>query len=98
MVVKCLCIKFLSLLSYFIFSLSPLGPIPAVLGGLHRLRRLDVSNNQLSGAIPSRLTQLSLLQELLLHGNQLSGVLPEAMGQWGNLTSLQVQNNCLQGE
>lgn len=69
-----------------------------MLGGLHRLRRLDLSQNALTGSIPPRLAQLSSLQELLLHDNQLSGCLPEAIGQLVNLTSLQLQNNCLQGK
>jgi Leucine-rich repeat (LRR) protein len=73
------------------------GAIPAVLGGLHRLRRLDLSHNCLTGAIPPRLTQLTSLQELLLNDNLLSGSVPEALGQLANLSSLQLQNNRLQG-
>jgi Leucine-rich repeat (LRR) protein len=79
------------------FELPCIGAIPAVLGGLHRLRRLDLSHNCLTGAIPPRLTQLTSLQELLLNDNQLSGSVPEALGQLANLSSLQLQNNRLQG-
>lgn len=73
------------------------GPIPAVLGGLQRLRRLDLSHNALTGAIPPRLTQLPALQELLLNDNQLGGCVPENIGHLANLSSLQLQNNRLQG-
>ena len=73
------------------------GTIPAALGGLHRLRRLDLSGNSLTGSIPARLTQLTSLQELLLQGNQLTGSLPEAIGQLAALTSLQLQHNHFQG-
>ncbi len=78
-------------------NLRNVGAIPAVLGGLHRLRRLDLSHNSLTGSIPPRITQLVSLQELLLNDNQLCGCIPDAIGQLSNLTSLHIQANCLQG-
>lgn len=47
------------------------GPIPGSVGGLQRLRRLDVRNNALSGAVPLELTRLPKLVDLELDGNGL---------------------------
>jgi hypothetical protein len=73
------------------------GTIPASIGGLRRLRRLDLSGNKLTGAIPGRVTQLTALTELLLQGNHLTGCLPDTLGNLINLTSLQLQDNNFQG-
>lgn len=47
------------------------GTIPGSVGGLQRLRRLDVRNNALSGAVPLELTRLPKLVDLELDGNGL---------------------------
>ena len=52
------------------------GTIPAALGGLTHLQRLDLDNSQLTGAIPPELASLTNLKELYLAGNQLTGCIP----------------------
>ena len=56
------------------------GQIPAELGQLAALTRLDLNNNQLSGPIPAELGQLAALTILYLHHNQLSGPSPAELG------------------
>ena len=52
------------------------GTIPAALGGLDHLQRLDLSGNRLTGQIPAELGQLTNLQQLYLAGNELTGCIP----------------------
>ena len=59
-----------------------------------RVRRLDLSDNQLSGEIPSELGSLSNLEWLWLQRNQLSGVPPE-LGSLSNLERLHLSGNQL---
>ena len=49
------------------------GQLPAGLGNLDNLERLDLGGNHLSGLIPSQLGNLSNLEGLYLWGNQLTG-------------------------
>ncbi|PRQ18567.1 putative leucine-rich repeat-containing, plant-type, leucine-rich repeat domain, L [Rosa chinensis] len=52
-----------------------------------KLRKLDLSNNQLNGSVPESVGQLSSLERLYLDGNSLSGVITEA--HFLNLSRLQ---------
>ncbi len=54
------------------------GRIPAVLGQLSALTRLQLGHNQLTGEIPGELGQLEGLWDIDLGGNQLEGCVPEA--------------------
>ena len=74
------------------------GTIPAALGGLSRLRRLDLDGNQLTGGVPSELGSLSLLTHLSLRGNRLDGTIPVALGRLGRLSWLDLARNQLAGE
>ena len=54
------------------------GLLPAELGQLGRLRRLNVSHNRLTGPIPAALEQLGHLQELYLHADEMT----ESQQEW----------------
>ncbi len=55
------------------------GAIPASLGGLANLERLELDGNDLSGEIPAELGSLTNLDELRLSGNRLTGCVPEGL-------------------
>ena len=74
------------------------GVIPAELGSLANLKRLNLYGNELSGPIPAELGSLSNLQWLLLFGNQLSGAIPAGLGSLSNLERLSLNVNQLSGE
>ena len=68
------------------------GAIPAELGRLTNLQRLDLFYNRLSGEIPAELGSLTNLEWLNLSYNQLTGTIPVQLGdltnlQWLSLTS-----------
>ena len=52
------------------------GRIPAALGNLSKLVRLNLSDNNLTGEIPAALGNLSNLKSLYLYGNESLGCLP----------------------
>ena len=69
------------------------GPIPAAVGNLTGLVRLDFQGNQLSGSIPGSLGNLSNLEQLRLYDNQLSGSVPTWLGNLSNLQWLNLRTN-----
>ena len=73
------------------------GPIPAGLGDLAYLQRLDLRGNDLTGPIPARLGNLTRLRELWLRENDLSGPVPDALGNLESLRSLDLSLNGLTG-
>ena len=74
------------------------GELPAELGGLKQLIRLNLSNNDILGDIPPELGRLSGLRELILSGNAISGRLPGSLGDLRNLELLYLIDNRLSGE
>ena len=73
------------------------GQIPAALGGLSALRRLDLDRNFLTGPIPAELSNLSSLNRMDLDNNSLSGPIPAALGNLSNLDRLFLHENNLSG-
>ena len=69
------------------------GPIPAAVGNLTGLVRLDFQGNRLSGSIPGSLGNLSNLEQLRLYDNQLSGSVPTWLGNLSNLQWLNLRTN-----
>jgi hypothetical protein len=73
------------------------GTLPASLGKLQSLKKLELSFNQISGAIPAELGNLSHLEVLALNGDQLEGNIPETLGNLYNLKQLHLSSNKLSG-
>ena len=73
------------------------GPIPAELGNLSSLGKLNLDDNQLTGSIPPELGNLSSLTGLFLRNNQLTGTIPAELGNLSSLTALGLSNNQLTG-
>jgi len=73
------------------------GSIPASIGNLTSLTRLNLASNQLSGSIPSIIGNLASLTHLNLSCNDLAGPIPLEIGKLANLTSLVLRQNDLDG-
>ena len=73
------------------------GAIPATLGNLSKLEKLDLRVNVFTGSIPTSLANLANLRELELDWNDLSGSIPSALGNLASLRTLYLHNNRLSG-
>ena len=73
------------------------GTIPAILGQMDDLRRVDLDENSLTGPIPSELANLDRLTHLYLHDNNLSGTIPTGLGALDQLQVLYIENNGFTG-
>ena len=73
------------------------GPLPAKLGDLSKLKLLYLNNNQLSGTIPAELGDLSNLSDLILSNNGLTGAIPAELGKLTQLKYLSLPSNQLNG-
>lgn len=73
------------------------GALPAGLGRLTALGKLNFSANDLSGRIPAALGQLTALTHLRLSDNDLSGAIPAELGQLTGLVNLELADNDLGG-
>ena len=73
------------------------GSIPAALGGLADLRRVDLDYNSLTGGLPRELGSLAGVELMYLNHNNLTGAIPPELGQLRNLNSLFLTSNDLTG-
>ncbi len=82
------------------------GTLPAALGNLTRLRRLDLGGNRFGGTIPVELGNLADLEELSLWNEDdpldpdddgVTGTIPAALGNLTNLTRLDLWDHDLTG-
>ena len=68
------------------------GTLPAALGDLTALERLDFRANALSGALPDELADLTNLASLLLDENRaLTGALPDGLRELSDLATLNIE-------
>lgn len=73
------------------------GKLPASLGNLKNLKKLELSFNSISGEIPSELGNLKNLEVLAINGTDLSGSIPASLGNLSKLTQLHLSSNKLTG-
>uniref|UniRef100_A0A7N2LD49 non-specific serine/threonine protein kinase n=1 Tax=Quercus lobata TaxID=97700 RepID=A0A7N2LD49_QUELO len=81
----------------FLYNNQIFGYIPAGIGNLINLERLEMWNNKLSGNIPFEIGKPHKLQFLDLSQNNFSGNIPSSLGNFTNLIELYLQENNLQG-
>jgi Leucine-rich repeat (LRR) protein len=72
-------------------------PLPASIGNLRNLQKLDLSSTGLPDPLPASLGALGQLQWLNLKENQLAGPLPAALGSLGAMQALELADNQLGG-
>lgn len=73
------------------------GTLPASLGQLKNLKKLELSFNPISGTIPAELGNLEQLEVLAINGTAVSGNIPESLGRLSNLKQLHLSSNQLSG-
>ncbi|XP_035544576.1 receptor-like protein 53 [Juglans regia] len=73
------------------------GILPHSLGGLEKLKTIDLEFCSFWGSIPSSVGKLSSLQELSLFENQMNGSISETIGNLSMLVYLQLGSNFWEG-
>ena len=73
------------------------GKLPASLGELKNLKKLELSFNPISGSIPTELGNMEQLEVLAINGTAVSGNIPESLGKLSNLRQLHLSSNQLSG-
>lgn len=87
-----------SVLVLFLAGRNLTGRLPAELGNLSRLERLDFNANSLTGDIPPELGNLSNLTDLSIRYNRLTGDIPAELDNLSNLQWLHLNDNQLTGD
>jgi len=72
-------------------------PLPAAIGDLSNLQKLDLSNTGLPDPLPASMGSLAQLQWLNLKENQLAGPLPGTLASLRHLQALELADNRLSG-
>ena len=79
----------------FDLSFTPLAVLPAEIGNLHNLQRLNLSNNPLLAVLPPEIGNLHNLQVLNLSNDPSLEALPAEIGNLHNLQVLHLSNDSL---
>lgn len=87
-----------SVLVLFLAGRNLTGRLPAELGSLSRLERLDFNANSLTGDIPPELGNLSNLEDLSIRYNRLTGDIPSELDNLSNLQWLHLNGNQITGD
>ena len=74
------------------FNKGLTGTIPAALGELSALTKLDLEKNRLTGPIPPDLAKLTALENLHLSFNWLTGCVPRGIGLCAS--GIEYENGC----
>lgn len=73
------------------------GKLPASLGELKNLKKLELSFNPISGSIPTEFGNMEQLEVLAINGTAVSENIPESLGKLYNLKQLHLSSNQLTG-
>ncbi len=73
------------------------GTVPASLGSLKGLKRLELESNSLSGSLPAGLVGLTALTHFKVARNQITGSIPKFLGSLTNLIQLSLWDNHFTG-
>ena len=73
------------------------GTLPAELGLLTNLAKLNLANNHLSGSLPEELGDMTALTGIALASNRISGSIPKEIGKLSILRSLDFGQNPITG-
>ena len=82
----------------FIIKYNLIGNIPSSLGMLKKVRRINPSDNLLSGNIPDELGNCNSLETFTSGQNQLQGKIPPALGKLKKIQWLELFVNKLSSE
>ncbi|XP_039137606.1 MDIS1-interacting receptor like kinase 2-like [Dioscorea cayenensis subsp. rotundata] len=72
--------------------------MPLEIGLLPKLRRFDISSNNMEGKIPREFGKLSSIFDLNMSNNHLTGTIPPEFGDLSSLEALDLSSNNLRGE
>jgi Leucine-rich repeat (LRR) protein len=73
------------------------GPIPASLGKLQMLSRLEIMDADLVSTLPPELGNLTSLQRMYLSGNRLHGSIPPCLAKMQQIVAFDLSGNNLNG-
>jgi len=73
------------------------GPIPAEIGGLRRLRKLELDGNLITGPITESIGYLTSLTVLDLDRNLLTGTIPESLYGLKKMVWIDIDSNSIEG-
>ncbi|XP_078153755.1 uncharacterized protein LOC144548907 isoform X2 [Carex rostrata] len=79
-------------------SASLNGEIPAEIGNITALQKLDLNTNQLSGHLPDSISQLTYLDLFSVFSNNLTGTIAPDFGRNGKLVNVDISYNSFYGE
>ncbi|MDW7692598.1 MBG domain-containing protein [Flammeovirgaceae bacterium SG7u.111] len=63
-----------------------------------RVRKIDLSENELNGKLPNTLKFLGKLDSFAVFNNELYGELPDSLDKWKSLSYFSIANNKVEGE
>lgn len=87
------CDRYGNVVAIDLYNNNLAGYFPDNFGSFPKLRRLDVSSNQMSKPLPGTFETLTSIRELKLSRNHFQGDFPVAVAGWRNLKILEISEN-----